>query len=257
MLKSNRTVSLGDAAGHDFSDRCELLILNGADVNEQFKKETPLLRACKGSAWRAAKVLLCHPDIDLDVRDRKNKRTPLHIACENGDFKMARALVSRGANIEAKNQFSEFPLQSAEICGHSAKDFVGVFEGYHEPLEKYVYGSLRPVPRRQVYVWESNAEVERQRRRDDADRNEAYPRAAVIDLGTCYTKAGAAGGRIPWVMQRTIVSETRRKRGTFVSWGTRASLTRKTKGVDLRRPVSAGLIENWCVVFFKDLRVFS
>ena len=47
MLKSNRTVSLGDAAGYDFSDRCELLILNGTNVNEKIgsAKETPLLRA--------------------------------------------------------------------------------------------------------------------------------------------------------------------------------------------------------------------
>ena len=76
-----------------------------------------------------------------------------------------------------------------------------------------------------MYVWESNDEVERQRRRDEEDRKEAFPRAAVVDLGTCFTKAGAAGGRTPWVMQRTIVSEARRARGEFVSWGMFVSLT--------------------------------
>jgi len=217
MLRSNRTTSLRDAAGEDFADRCELLILNGAEVNA--KKETPLLLACKRWSWRAAKVLLSHPDVDLDHRDKKNKRTPLHIACELGDFKMARALVSRGANIEAKNQFSEFPLQSAEICGHKTKDFVGVFEGYHEPMERLVYGALRPVRKRKTYVWESDQEIERQRRRDEEDESEAFPRACVMDLGTCFTKAGSAGGRIPWVLQRTIVNETRRTRGEYVSWG--------------------------------------
>ena len=43
----------------------------------------------------------------------KDGQTPLHIACKKGNLSLVEYLVSKGANIEAKNQYGEKPLTIA------------------------------------------------------------------------------------------------------------------------------------------------
>lgn len=277
-------VSLVECARRDDARMVELALLHGGmgvnDRETKGDKSTPLLAACKTGSLRSVQVLLASRNIDINnIRDTLNSRSPLHIACERGDMKMARLLHNAGANVESKNKYSEFPIQSAEVCGHKTADVLDVFSEKRH-LELLYGGGLRPRTKHVVYKWES--EENRISSSSKVDSTTCLPKKesatfelqterkiAVLDIGTCMTKAGVAGGTFPWIFERTVVGEevahmhaknnTRAKvaRRTSVGrggakaaavvpvWGWRASLGRRDRHTALSSPLRGGIVQSF------------
>jgi len=83
--------------------------------------------------------LLSQPDIEVDPTSTIN-RTPLHLAAIRGHMPVVRALVSKGANKNAKDFDENTPLHYASEFGHFEVIIFLIKEAAVDPTIKNKFG---------------------------------------------------------------------------------------------------------------------
>jgi len=117
LVKSPELANAADEAGHTVLHygshqlaMARLLIRSGADVEGMDpRKNTPLHEASSGARMRSLILLLIREGADVGARNWR-RVTPLHNACRTGSLSNARALLSRGADIDALDANRESPI---------------------------------------------------------------------------------------------------------------------------------------------------
>lgn len=89
------------------------LISSGADINTVDNNRTPLLYAIEGHEIENA-IALINGGADVNFAQKDNKNTPLMAAAYYGEMPVVKLLVSRGANINARDIAGESVLGWAE-----------------------------------------------------------------------------------------------------------------------------------------------
>ena len=92
-------------------------------VSTNFKEgiwqgNTPIHIAGKKGQLPIVQYLVEKHNVDVNVKGRSD-RTPLHEACINGHFQIVEYLLSKGADIEAKDMYGYTPLLLAVINNHA------------------------------------------------------------------------------------------------------------------------------------------
>ena len=72
--------------------------------------------ACSSGELQKVKLMLEKNPALLNIED-KNQNTPLHIAAGAGNKETVEFLITKGANLHAKNNFGWIPLHSASYNG--------------------------------------------------------------------------------------------------------------------------------------------
>lgn len=86
------------------------------DVNvKDIRGATPLHRAASKGNTAIVRLLLEHPDINIDLKDIYGN-SPLHLACEEDRVEESKLLVKHGADINVPNKESKTPL---DYCSFS------------------------------------------------------------------------------------------------------------------------------------------
>jgi len=112
---SETATALYIAINTQHAGAAELLIERGADVNASSSRGTPLhAAASKGMAPIATKLL----EKGADPNAAWSTLTPLHLAAKYGHIDVARVLLDHGANINALTSSDEPPLHLAIITKH-------------------------------------------------------------------------------------------------------------------------------------------
>lgn len=115
-------VSLGDEKA------VELLIKHGADPNAaRWSDEGPNLWVAASRGYTsAAKAILDNPppDFDINAGSRTTGTTPLWKAANRGNQDLVRALIRRGADIEARDKRNSTALWAAANRGHVGTVYV-------------------------------------------------------------------------------------------------------------------------------------
>jgi len=117
--------SLHKASGYGNCQVLQLLLTHGANVNQRTgditappsyeaktKNETALAIAARLGFHAAMRVLLAHPDCDVNVQDNLGD-TGLHHACRKGDWRAVEILMNNGADVGLRNQKGETPDMGA------------------------------------------------------------------------------------------------------------------------------------------------
>ena len=81
--------------------------------------------AYNGSVADVQVALDAGADVNASTPD-PFRDTPLHIAVEYGDLDIVKLLITKGADVNAKDVFQQTPLQLAKTCGNA--DIVQVLE---------------------------------------------------------------------------------------------------------------------------------
>ncbi len=97
-------------------EAAELLIEHGADVNAQSTWGAPLHAAASQGLSSIASLLL---ERGADPNVRWKQLTPLHIAARDGEIEVVAALLDHGADINAVTNLEEPALHLALLNGHS------------------------------------------------------------------------------------------------------------------------------------------
>ena len=76
-------------------DTVKKLLYSGLDINIQDnEKDTALHKACKKNKIELIKLLLAHPDIDVNItNENENKNTALYHACNRNNIKIVKLLL--------------------------------------------------------------------------------------------------------------------------------------------------------------------
>lgn len=94
-------------------DDVQVLIHNGADVNQTFEKGiTPLHLAIINDQENIAKILI-ESGARISTADTNTNATPLHMAALYGRLNIASLLIEKGADVNAIMKFNITPLQVA------------------------------------------------------------------------------------------------------------------------------------------------
>jgi ankyrin repeat protein len=107
--KTKSPLSVAFANGH--LELAELLIVNGADINNQYVYPPILLKAAKHNDVKAVEMLLDN-NADVDVSDIEGG-TALHYACYYGCEEIVDFLLMNGANKDKKDDRGWTPLHAA------------------------------------------------------------------------------------------------------------------------------------------------
>ena len=97
----------------------EYLIIHGANINAKDNNGNYVIHyASNSDLLQIVKYLIENRKVDLNTKGYF-ERTPLHKACENGYLPIVDYLISKGANIEAKDKEGKTPLHYACSNNHS------------------------------------------------------------------------------------------------------------------------------------------
>jgi ankyrin repeat protein len=119
QLDVNFTIDMGHvtksplsvAIANGYLELAELLIVNGADINNQYIYPPILLKLAKYNNVKMVKMLLDN-NADVDVSDIEGG-TALHYACYNGHEEIVNLLLMNGADINCKDDRGWTPLHVA------------------------------------------------------------------------------------------------------------------------------------------------
>jgi len=128
LVNSPELANAADEFGHTVLhyachqlEMARLLIESGADVKGRDpRKNTPLHEVANGSRGRSLILLLVKQRADVNARNWR-RVTPLHNACRRGSLTNTRALLSRGAEIDALDTNRESPI--FRCVGDRREDF--------------------------------------------------------------------------------------------------------------------------------------
>lgn len=122
MLSTNSIgyTPLHAAAGHGALELLKTWCAAGGAVNVVTPSgETPLSRSLPQYPEIALLLLAHGAEVHAQVdRDNVKGYTPLHLAAQGGHLEVVRALLERGANLEARNEHRDTPLILAARGGH-------------------------------------------------------------------------------------------------------------------------------------------
>lgn len=111
------------AARDNHSEIVQELLKAGAHVRVEdwVFKGAPIHKATYNGNPGILKMLVAHPDIDLDVQGPINGYTPLHDALWHGFVDCAEILVNAGARLDLRGHDGKLPLDIAiEVCGEAS-----------------------------------------------------------------------------------------------------------------------------------------
>ena len=112
------------AARDAHTDIVKLLLEAGAKVRVEdwVFKGAPIHKATYNGNVEILKMLVAHPDIDLDIQGPINGYTPLHDALWHGFTECAEILVNAGARLDLKGHDGKLPLDLAvEVSGENSE----------------------------------------------------------------------------------------------------------------------------------------
>ena len=95
----------------------EYLISKGADIEAKDKSGNSLIHFSSTRFLSIVQYLIEKRNIDKDIKGYE-ERAPLHHACNGGHLQIVEYLISKGANIEAKDKNKKTPLHYACYKGH-------------------------------------------------------------------------------------------------------------------------------------------
>jgi hypothetical protein len=98
------------AAKYNAFSVAELLINNGANINQDIEGLSPLFWAIKAKSFEIVELLLDHGLAVNPIKERGN--SPLETAAIFGDVKIVKLLIERGANVRGENLL---PLSNAVV----------------------------------------------------------------------------------------------------------------------------------------------
>jgi ankyrin repeat protein len=91
-------------------------------VEDWVFKGSPIHKATYNGNAEILKMLVEHPDIDLNVQGKINGYTPLHDALWHGYTDCAEILVNAGARLDLRGHDGKLPLDIAiEVCGDNSE----------------------------------------------------------------------------------------------------------------------------------------
>ena len=95
-----------------------LVNLPGIEINKCFDDASPLFLSCNKGFFESVKMLLEHPDIDINLTPRCES-TPLYIACENDYIECVKLLLAHpNIDLHKANRFTgDCPLGTAAFRG--------------------------------------------------------------------------------------------------------------------------------------------
>ena len=95
----------------------QYLIYKGANIEaKSHSNDYPIHCASKGGLLPVVQYLIEKHNIDVDIRG-SCKKTPLQYACLNGHLSIAEYLISKGANVKAKDEYKDFVIHYACMGG--------------------------------------------------------------------------------------------------------------------------------------------
>ena len=113
-----RSVDIHEAAKTGNIEAVKQHIAAGTDVNAMNKYGwTPLYEAVTGGHKDIADLLISK-GADVNAKEAKNRITALHWAAWRGRKEIAELLIAKGANLNAKNNVGGTPLHNAAWKGH-------------------------------------------------------------------------------------------------------------------------------------------
>jgi ankyrin repeat protein len=120
-VDSQNFTPLLDAAESSHQELIPLLLRAGANVNHRGRQELTALHlvAVNGNLTAAMELLQHGSEVDPRAGEWKSL-TPLHLAAQNNRREVVRLLLSKGAQIEAKEKFNSTPLLLASSSGSFA-----------------------------------------------------------------------------------------------------------------------------------------
>jgi len=97
----------------------QAMLLALADPNLADKeRKTALFNACESGSWSVVKLLLTHPDVNIESGSKSGK-SPLYIAAEKGHTEVVRLLLAKGANPRKQTCRKKIPLYAAAELGNA------------------------------------------------------------------------------------------------------------------------------------------
>ena len=110
------------AAGNGHTSCCELLINEGADIQQcGIMKDTPLSRAAHNGHFQTCKFLL-EQGAEVDALDLGDN-TPLHWASMRGHVEIVNLLLLNGADRHRKNKQERMPIDLCQPIWSNARRY--------------------------------------------------------------------------------------------------------------------------------------
>ena len=100
-------------------------------ISKAFQQNLPLIHiAAQNGVLPIMKYLIEQKNVDKDFKG-KNEKTPLHYACKKGHISIVKYLLSKDANIEARDSFGNTPFIYARLNNH--KDIIEYLQSKYFP----------------------------------------------------------------------------------------------------------------------------
>jgi ankyrin repeat protein len=122
LLNNDRKTALFIASKKNYSKYIKLL-LRFSEINVNIAEEkqgfTPLWNTCRYNNIDSLKILLNHPEIDIN-KTTNNNISPLHIACSIGNTECVKLLINiKGIDVNKIDKRGITALGAACWCGHT------------------------------------------------------------------------------------------------------------------------------------------